>query len=66
MNLIDTPNIDSATTTGEDQHHYRQNSSGSDGAQGTSVPSKWHGSNRESVIGKRLYTPQDRLRFGLQ
>ncbi len=30
---------------GRDQHHYRQNSSGIEGAQGTTVPLKWHGSN---------------------
>jgi hypothetical protein len=47
MNLIDTPNIfESAITSGEDQHHYRQNSSGAQAGQGPSVPSAWHGSNR--------------------
>ena len=30
---------------GRDQHHYRQNSSRVEGAQGTTVPLKWHGSN---------------------
>jgi hypothetical protein len=35
----------SAITSGEDQHHYRQNSSGIEGAQGPTVPLGWHGSN---------------------
>src|SRR5579863_3983128 len=33
-------------TSGEDQHHYRQNSSGVAAPQGTSVPLRWHESNR--------------------
>jgi hypothetical protein len=39
------PRVLSAITSGEDQHHYRQNSSGQHTAQGTTVPSAWHGSN---------------------
>gem|GEM_PF-6279754 len=39
------PRVLSAITSGEDQHHYRQNSSGQHSAQGTTVPSAWHGSN---------------------
>src|SRR5580658_1044155 len=46
MNLIDTPNLNQPATSGEDQHHYRQNSSGRRTGQGPSVPSLWHGSNR--------------------
>src|SRR6266849_8084420 len=44
-------------TSGEDQHHYRQNSSGIEGAQGTTVPLKWHGSNSVPAT--------ERLRGGL-
>jgi hypothetical protein len=36
----------SAITSGEDQHHYRQSSSGAEAGQGPSVPFEWHGSNR--------------------
>jgi hypothetical protein len=39
------PRVLSAITSGEDQHHYRQNTSGQHTAQGTTVPSAWHGSN---------------------
>src|SRR6202044_555733 len=39
---------ESITSSGEDQHHYRQHSSGCEGVQGTSVPFQWHGSNRKS------------------
>src|ERR1700688_3998662 len=39
------PRVLSAITSGEDQHHYRQNSSGQHTAQGTTVPPAWHGSN---------------------
>src|ERR1700735_218006 len=45
MSLIDTPMSKSFITSGEDQHHYRQNSSAARGAQGTTVPSTWHGGN---------------------
>ena len=43
-------------TSGEDQHHYRQNSSGIAAGQGPSVPYRWHESNRRSkgpVVGGR-------------
>jgi len=36
----------SAITSGEDQHHYRQDSSGGKTEQGPTVPSRWHVSNR--------------------
>src|ERR1700728_1155723 len=43
-----TQTSESITSSGEDQHHYRQHSSGCEGVQGTSVPFQWHGSNRKS------------------
>jgi len=54
---------DQLLTSGEDQHHYRHNSSVVEAQQGPGVPSEWPGSNifrdyRHSV--KRRQTPVSR------
>src|ERR1700683_3807991 len=50
MNLIEPPDyLFGQFTSGEDQHHYRQNSSGTAVWQGTIVPSRWHESNRRGT-----------------